>query len=113
MKKFIVIYHTPAAAAAQMSTVSPEDQAKGMEGWMNWAKKCGDKLVDLGAPLMNGQKLSPDGKSTNSQKEISGYSILQAANMPEAKSLLQGHPHISWNPQCTIEVHEAMPIPGM
>ncbi|MBK5279323.1 MAG: hypothetical protein JJE09_10730 [Bacteroidia bacterium] len=48
MKKFIVIYHTPTEAAKQMATVSKEDQAKGMEGWMVWAQKCGDKLVDMG-----------------------------------------------------------------
>jgi len=33
--------------------------------------------------------------------------------MDEAKSLLQGHPHISgWSTGATIEVHEAMPYRG-
>ena len=113
MKKFLVIYHTPAEAAAKMATLSKEDQAKGMEGWMTWATKCGDKLVDMGAPLMSGQQLSPDGKSTNSTKNVNGYSILQAENMKAAIALLQGHPHLGWNAECTIEVHETMPLPGM
>ncbi len=113
MKKFIVIYHTPAEAAKQMANISKEDQAKGMEGWMKWAQKCGDKLVDMGAPLMGGQRLSPDGKSANSNKEVNGYSILQAEDMKGAIALLQGHPHLGWNAACTIEVHEAMPLPGM
>ena len=51
MKKFIVIYHAPADAMEQTANTSPEDQAKGMEMWMQWAQKCGDKLVDMGAPL--------------------------------------------------------------
>jgi hypothetical protein len=113
MKKFIVIYHTPAEAAKQMANTSKEDQAKGMEAWMTWAQKCGDKLVDMGAPLMNGQRLSPGGKSSSSNKEVNGYSILQAKDMKEAMALLQGHPHLGWNAACTIEVHESMPIPGM
>ena len=113
MKKFIVIYQAPIDAMQQMANVSPEDQAKGMQAWMEWAKKCGDKLVDLGSPLMNGQKLSPGGMSENSEIGVAGYSILQADNMKDAIALLQGHPHLGWNAACSIEVHETMPLPGM
>ena len=97
MKKFIVLYHAPMDAVMQTANASPEEQAKGMEGWMQWAKKCGDKLVDLGAPLMNGVELMPGGKNKSSTKNVTGYSILQAENMDEAKALLQGHPHLGWN----------------
>jgi hypothetical protein len=113
MKKFIVLYHAPMNAVMQTANTTPEEQAKGMEGWMQWAQKCGDKLVDLGAPLMNGVELLPGGKSKNSSKNVTGYSILQADNMEEAKKLLQGHPHLGWNAECSIEVHETMPLPGM
>jgi hypothetical protein len=113
MKKFIVIYHAPMDAMKQMADVPKEEQAKGMEAWMVWAKKCGNKLVDLGAPLMGGQRVNPDGKSTDSNKEVCGYSILHAKDMNEAKKLLQGHPHLGWNAACSIEVHETMPLPGM
>ena len=113
MKKFIVIYHAPMDAVMQTANLSKEEQAKGMEGWMKWAKKCGKKLVDMGAPLMNGQELKPKGKSKPSTRNVTGYSILQAKNMKEAISLLQGHPHLGWNAECSIEVHETMPLPGM
>jgi len=113
MKKFIVLYYAPMDAMQQGAKQSPEDMAKGMEGWMQWAQRCGDKLVDLGSPLTNGQQISLDGKSSNSDKNVVGYSILQAENMEEAKALLQGHPHLTWNAACSIEVHETMPIPGM
>ena len=113
MKKFIVIYHTPIDAMQQTANATPEEQAKGMEAWMNWAKNCGNKLIDLGSPLMNGQQLSPGGKSTNSDKNVAGYSVLQAENMDEAKALLQDHPHLGWDAACSIEVHETMPLPGM
>ena len=113
MKKFIVIYHAPADAMKQTAAMSKEDQAKGMEAWMVWAKKCGDKLVDLGSPLMNGQQLIPGGKSKASDKGVAGYSVLQAESMEQAKKLLQGHPHLAWNADCSIEVHETMSLPGM
>lgn len=112
MKNFIVLYHAPIDAMEQTAQASPEEQAKGMEAWMTWAKNCGEKLIDLGAPLTNGQALSPDGSSSNSNKNVAGYSILQAENMEEAKALLKGHPHLGWNAACSIEVHEAMPLPG-
>jgi hypothetical protein len=113
MKKFIVIYHAPIDAMEQTAKASPEEQAKGMEGWIKWAEKCGDKLVDMGAPLVNGQALSPSGGITDSDKNVVGYSVLQADNMEEAKKLLDGHPHLGWNADCAIEVHETMPMPGM
>ena len=78
-----------------------------------WAKKCGDKLIDMGSPLTHDQQLSPGGKSKRSGSDIVGYSILQAETMDDAKLLLQGHPHLSWNANCSIEVHETMPPPGL
>jgi hypothetical protein len=85
---------------------------KGMEAWMDWAQKCGDKLVDFGNPLANGVTLKPDGGSQESESQVCGYSILQAEDLEEAKQLLTGHPHLEWNSACSIEVHESMPTPG-
>ena len=112
MKKFIVTYHAPEDFMAQSANADPAEMEKGMEAWMAWAAKCGNQLVDMGTPLMGGQKLNPDGKSENSQRQVCGYSVLQAENMKEAKSLLIDHPHLQWNGACEIEVHESMPLPG-
>ncbi len=112
MKKFLVIYHAP-AEAWDPSNSTPEEREKSMAEWMQWAEKCGAKLVDMGSPLMNGQKLSPDGTSTDSDKKVLGYSVLQAEDMEDAKGLLNGHPHLGWDATCSIEVHETMPMPGM
>jgi len=73
---------------------------------------CGDHLVDFGNPLVGGQKLLPGGKSDKSDRQVVGYSILQAENMEDANQLLEGHPHLAWKGACEIEVHEAMPPPG-
>ncbi|MFC2099074.1 hypothetical protein ACFLSP_04940 [Bacteroidota bacterium] len=37
------------------SESSAEEKEKGMEEWMAWAVKCGDKLIDFGTPMMGGQ----------------------------------------------------------
>lgn len=72
MKKFIVIYYAPKEMMEQMKNVSPKQAKKGMKAWMDWKEKQGDGVVDLGAPLMNGQRVTPDGTSP-SVKEIAGY----------------------------------------
>ena len=55
MKKFVVLYHAPAEAVQGMMEMSPEEAQKGMEPWMAWAARSRSGLVDLGAPLANGQ----------------------------------------------------------
>ena len=110
MKKFIVIYHASSTNMEQMASASAEEMKKGMELWMEWAKRCGSGLVDMGSPLMGGQKLSKSGSSP-SDKQVVGYSILQAEDMEAAKALLQGHPHLEWTAGCEIEVHESMTPP--
>lgn len=110
MKKFIVIYHAPLLAMEQMKGVSLEDMKKGMEPWMTWAKKCGSGLVDIGTPLANGQKVTKSGIMP-SDKNVVGYSILQAENMQAAVEMLKGHPHLEWAGGCEVEVHESMPLP--
>jgi hypothetical protein len=113
-KKFLVIYHAPIDALAQTANVSPEEMEKGMALWKNWAKRVGKRLADLGAPLVNGKRLHPNGSSAPSTRDVSGYSLLEAEDWDEVADLLSGHPHISgWHPDATIEVHETMLIPGM
>ena len=110
MTEFIVIYYAPRSANEKMHNMSPEDMKKGMELWMKWAEKCGEHLIDMGAPLGNGQYIDASGNSS-SKAEVGGYSILQADSMAEAKQLLKGHPHLGWGDGCYIEVHEKMPLP--
>ena len=110
MKKFIVIYHSPATVVEQWSAASPEQMQKAMEPWMDWMAKCGDGLVDHGTPLGGGQKLSKSGRSP-SDKNVVGYSILQAEDIQGAIALLHGHPHLEAASGCEIEVHESMPMP--
>ena len=71
-------------------------------------------MVEMGAPLINSQSMNNDGSFVPSDKQFSGYTILQAEDIEAVKSLLQGHPHTSgWHEAATIEIHEVSPIQGM
>lgn len=111
MKKYLVLYHAPVAALEKMKDATPEQMKAGMEPWMAWAERCGDGLVDLGTPLGAGRKVTASGSSA-SDKDVAGYSILQAENAAAAHALLQGHPHLEWEDGCEIEVHESQPLPS-
>ena len=110
MARYVVIYHASREAVEAMKDATPEDMKKGMEPWMAWAESCGDGLVDLGTPLGGGLKVTKSGSSP-SDKDVAGYSILEAEDMEGALALLQGHPHLEWMPGCEIEVHESLPLP--
>ena len=97
-------------AMEQMANITPEEAQKGMEPWMAWANGVGSGLVDLGAPLGNGQRITKSA-SAPSGGDVSGYSILQAEDMDSAMQMLKDHPHLQWAEGCEIEVHEAMPLP--
>jgi hypothetical protein len=113
-KHFLIIYHAPIDAMEQTANINPEQQAIGMAMWKAWAKRVGSKLHDLGAPLMKGKRLNPDGSTAPSIKDVAGYSLLHAEDWDDVMDLLSGHPHISgWHPEATIEIHETMLIPGM
>lgn len=110
MKRYLVVYHSPASAMKKMKTATPEEMQAGMAAWMTWAKKCGKKLVDMGAPLTGGVNLKAKGPAAASKRKVTGYSLLEAESMAAAKKLLKGHPHLSWAKGCEIEVHEAIPM---
>jgi hypothetical protein len=113
-KRFLIIYHAPSDAMTQTMNASPEEMAEGMAMWKAWAKKAGSKLTDLGAPLVNGKRLHPNGSTGSSTKDVTGYSLIEADDWEDLMDLLSGHPHISgWHPEATIEIHETMLLPGM
>ena len=108
MKKFVAIYYSPAEAKAQMANITPEQAAEGMKPWMAWMEKCGDALVDMGAPFAAGQSTDASGNWKGSGSEVSGYSIVQGEALEDVKALFEAHPHLSWAPGCSVEVLECV-----
>ena len=111
MSKFVFVYHAP-MTPADATPPSPEQMEAVMGEWNAWAGKVGDGLLDFGTPLANGVRVTTDGTSP-SEREVAGYSIIEAADMDAALELAQAHPHLNMPGGCEIEVHEAQPIPGM
>lgn len=106
MKKFLVIYHAPAAAMEKWANSTPEESAKGMEYWFQWKDQVGEHLVDFGSPLMPGQNVNAKGSWKGSTTDVTGFSILQAATIDVAKKLVENHPHLHSYEGCAITVHE-------
>ena len=102
MKKFLVLYSTPAGA---MDAASKEEKMEGMKQWMAWKEKMGDGVVDFGSPLKSGQKLAKSGPVA-CDCETNGYSIIQAEDKEAATKMLQSHPHLDWHEGATLEVFE-------
>ncbi len=111
MSKYVFVYHAP-MTPADATPPSPEEMEAVMGAWNAWAGKVGDGLVDFGTPLGGGVRVTPQGTSP-STRDVAGYSIIEAADMDAALELAQAHPHLTMPGGCEIEVHEALPVPGM
>jgi hypothetical protein len=110
MKRYLVLYQSAASAEEQMANATPEQAAAGMDVWMAWARRAGDAIVDLGAPMGAGRRIEA-GSSSDRQTPVRGYSILQAQSLDEVGPLLEQHPHLTM-PGASIEVLEALAMPG-
>ena len=111
MEKFIVTYHAPAETRNNKEKMTPENHQNYMGLWNAWMKKCGSALVDMGAPVGYGQNVTNEG-AKESNRDIVGYSILQSDDIASAKALLEGHPHLAWDPSCDIQIHQLMQMPS-
>jgi hypothetical protein len=99
MTRFLYIY------TGGNPPASPEEGRKVMEAWMAYFAKMGPRMVEGGAPL--GARQSVGGAAASG---ASGFSIMEAADLAEAVSLTDGHPHLAAGG--AIEVLESLPIPG-
>jgi len=110
MARFIVLYNSSVPAREQMANATPEQQKAGMDAWMAWAGKAGGAIVDLGTPMQSAARVTAAGVERGNS-EASGYSILEADSEEDVEALLDGHPHLMM-PGSSIEVFEALPVPG-
>jgi len=108
MTDFIVLYKGP---YADMSEI-PEDVFKEvMAAWGVWIENVGKALKEIGAPMVKGVSIVDDG-SSGTVSDLTGYSIISAENIEEAKKLVKSHPHLSdGKGKYSIEVFELTPTP--
>ena len=95
MKRFIILYKGPA---------TPPDASH--QGWPEWFGGLGDKLIDKGHPLLEGWSVGASETNAVQAAKLNGYSIIQANDSGEARSLLASHPYIALGADHTIELYE-------
>ena len=106
MAKHILVYKGP---ATPMENITPEVGAQLRQEWEAWMGKAGDALVDAGAPFAGRTGVAGDG-STTSASDLTGYTIVQAPTIEEAKALCDGHPSLSdGTARFVVEICELAP----
>jgi hypothetical protein len=80
---------------------TPEEGEKATADWLAWFGKVGDRVVETGNAFGSSFTVGDAGASG-----VSGYTAISADSADEAKTLLDGHPHLKSGG--SIEVHEAL-----
>ena len=108
MSKFMMIYKGDATDTANMTE---EQAAEVVAKWGAWMQKVGPALVDIGSPFGPGVSVVDDG-STAAPVAMSGFSVVEAADLNSAQALAGGHPYLSEGAgNFAIEIFEMMPAP--
>ncbi len=108
MPQFMMVYK---GEATDMSEMTPEEGAAVMAKWGIWMERVGAALVDVGTPFSAGESVVDDGTS-GAASSLTGYSIVAASSMVEARRLTEGHPYLSESKgDFAIDLFEMMPVP--
>ncbi len=101
MAKFMFAYHGGGMPE------TPEEGEKVMAAWREWMGNVLDAFVDAGAPLGRSKTVSSGGVADDGgANPISGYSIVEAADMDAALAMAKGCPIMDSGG--SVEVAEAM-----
>jgi hypothetical protein len=88
---------------------SPEQQEAVMQAWMGWFGSLGDAVVDGGNPFGPSMTRTGDGEpAEGAPSELTGYSIVEAADLKEAAEMAGGCPVLTDGG--SVDVYEAMPM---
>jgi hypothetical protein len=103
MGKYVLAYRGGGMGASEA-----EQQAQ-MEKWMNWYGALGASVVDGGSPFGPSATIASDGAvSVGGASGLTGYSILDAGSLSEARDKATGCPVLESGG--SVEVYESLPI---
>jgi hypothetical protein len=115
MKKFVAIYLGSSNATAAWEKLTDAErkqrEAAGMKAWGDWMATHQKSIVETGGPLGKTKKVNPQGIS-DVRNAIAAYVVVQAESHEAAAKLFLNHPHFTIFPGDSVEVMEALPIPG-
>ncbi len=102
MPKYVLTYH------GDMSNMPTDPAAieQVMQAWGAWYETIGEGVVDNGAPFGHTTAVAPDGSSTDAPAKLSGYTIVNAADMAAATTIAQGCPVLGDGH--TVQISEAI-----
>src|SRR5262249_14165999 len=107
MSKFLLLYRGP---ATPMESYTPEESAKVMKAWEDWIGGARPSLVGAGSPPGARAAVADDGSSPTPSDQ-NGYSIVQAADLDEVRTLLKGHPFLTEGKgRFSVEIFELRPM---
>jgi hypothetical protein len=100
MPKYLIAYY------GNPKFETPQHGKAYMTKWRAWMSGLGEALIDPGAPLNKGKRLSSRGDVSDPGSEfLSGFSILAADDLDGALRLTHGCPHLDHG---AVEVAEVM-----
>jgi hypothetical protein len=106
MPKYLITYH-----GGEGMPATPEAAQLVMAAFQAWAAGVGSAMVDPGAPLAQAKTVSSssveDGQTASS---ISGYTLIEAADVEAAVKLVQPHPFLQRGG--ILQVSEAASLGG-
>jgi len=97
MPEFIIVYH----GAGQPESKEAGEAAKAR--WSKWMQDLGDDIVNFGTPFKAPTIVAADGSTRAG--ELSGYSVVKAADMDAALTIAKACPHLEMG---EVEVAELM-----
>ena len=114
MSKFMVLYQAPFNATNKMGASTPEQMKKGIAEWMVWKEETekNGASFEFGMPLDAKAHLEPDGTTSESRLQVSGYGVIEAESLETALKLLKDHPHLKAQ-GASLEILAFVPMPGM
>jgi len=86
MAAFLVTYH------GGRSPTNPQAMEQIKAAFGVWPQASGSAVVDPGAPVRKGGRVS---HGNPAEAEIGGYTIVEAATLDEATTILQSHPFVA------------------
>lgn len=105
MPSYLLLYRGPPGDAM---SAPPEQQKAVMDAWNAYFGKYGPKIKDPGNPTLPGYNARPGGKA-GTASDVTGYSLVEAADMAAAKAMMKDHPHLL-DAKNSVDIFEIMPL---
>jgi hypothetical protein len=107
MAKFIYLYRGP---ATPLSDLTPEQGAERTAAFGAWMENVGAALLDVGSPFGTSTSVRDDG-AEGTAGDLTGYTIVEADDLSEAKRLTRGLPFLAnGDGRHAVEIFELLPM---